>query len=393
MARTDNLENFLTDVAAAIKTKKNDDTVVPAPNFDTEILNLDDGSQIVNSIINGTIEELTLPEGTTKIDDYVFYNCNKLAVITIPPSVTSIGNYAFSNCTGLTSVTIPDSVTSIGSSAFSNDTNLTSVTIPNSVTSIGNYAFAWCNRLIQINWNAGNVQNVSRDSNIFGDAGVNADGIDVIFGNSVKNIPAYLFYYPDDVVFPKIKSITIPDSVTSIGSHAFYGCTGLTSVTIPDSVTSIGGFAFAYTDLTSMVLGNGITIIEDSTFSNCTNLTSITIPDSVTNIEVMAFYSCTNLTLDSLPNSLTYIGDYAFSDCTNLTFTNIPESVKNIGGHAFTKAGNSTNTLIFKGTPSSIDSTAFKNSNFTCLKVPWSEGAVAGAPWGAKEIVYDYTEP
>ena len=371
MARTDNLENFLTDVAAAIKTKKNDDALVPAPNFDTEILNLDDGSQIVNSIINGTIEELTLPEGTTKIDDYVFYNCNKLAVITIPPSVTSIGNYAFSNCTGLTSVTIPDSVTSIGNSAF-----------------------AWCNRLIQINWNAGNVQNVSRDSNIFGDAGVNADGIDVIFGNSVKNIPAYLFYYPDDVVFPKIKSITIPDSVTSIGSYAFYYCTGLTSITIPDSVTSIGSSAFANTDLTSIVLGNGITIIEDSTFNSCTNLTSITIPNSVTSIGYSAFFYCSNLILDSLPNSLAYIGDYAFSGCTNLTFTNIPEGVKNICGHAFKDAGNSTNTLIFKGTPSSIDSTAFKNSNFTCLKVPWSEGAVANEPWGlVGEIVHDYTEP
>lgn len=85
-------------------------------------------------------------------------------------------------------------------------------------------------------------------------------------------------------------SITIPDSVTSIGNYAFCGCIGLTSVTIPDSVTRIGNYAF----------------------SGCTGLTSITIPDSVTSIGNGAFYKCTGLTSITIPDSVTSIGDDAF---------------------------------------------------------------------------------
>ncbi|MEE5993784.1 MAG: leucine-rich repeat protein, partial [Oscillospiraceae bacterium] len=91
-------------------------------------------------------------------------------------------------------------------------------------------------------------------------------------------------------------SITIPDSVTTIGSSAFSGCTSLTSVTIPDSVTTIGEFAFSEcTRLTSVTIPDSVTTIEAGAFSGCTSLTSVTIPDSVTTIGNDAFYGCTNL--------------------------------------------------------------------------------------------------
>ncbi|MDY7060893.1 MAG: leucine-rich repeat protein [Methanomethylophilus alvi] len=100
-----------------------------------------------------------------------------------------------------------------------------------------------------------------------------------------------------------IKSVSLPDGLTSIGEVAFYGCTSLSSVTIPDSVTSIGYYAF----------------------SGCTSLSSVTIPDSVTSIGSYAFSGCTSLSSVAIPDSVTSIGSYAFSGCTSLTAINVAE--------------------------------------------------------------------
>ena len=92
-------------------------------------------------------------------------------------------------------------------------------------------------------------------------------------------------------------SITIPNSVTSIGNYAFADCTGLTSIIIPNSVTSIGDYAFyGCTGLTSIDIPNSVTSIGSGAFSGCTGLTSITIPSSVTSIGSGAFSGCTGLT-------------------------------------------------------------------------------------------------
>ncbi|MBR5477869.1 MAG: leucine-rich repeat protein [Bacteroidaceae bacterium] len=108
-------------------------------------------------------------------------------------------------------------------------------------------------------------------------------------------------------------------SVTSIGSYAFYGCTGLTSVVIPSSITSIGGSAFeSCTGLTSIEIPNSVTSIGSYAFRGCTGLTSVEIPNSVTNIGNYAFYGCTGLTSIEIPNSVTSIGNNAFYGCTAL---------------------------------------------------------------------------
>ena len=133
-----------------------------------------------------------------------------------------------------------------------------------------------------------------------------------------------------------LTSITIPDGVTSIGDYAFSGCTGLTSVTIPDSVTSIGYCAFSgCTGLTSISIPDSVTSIGESAFSYCKGLTSVTIPNGVTRIGNCAFYDCTGLTSIMIPDGVTSIGDWAFYRCTGLTSITIPDSVKWIGWSAF----------------------------------------------------------
>ncbi len=138
---------------------------------------------------------------------------------------------------------------------------------------------------------------------------------DVFNGEIVSNIDKEAFYNCASLI-----SISIPNSVTSIGDYAFRDCTSLTSITIPDSVTSIGDNAFyRCTSLTSITIPNSVTSIGALTFYDCNSLTSITIPDSVTIIDNVAFYMCSGLTSITIPDSVTSIGNSAFSWCTRLT--------------------------------------------------------------------------
>ena len=113
--------------------------------------------------------------------------------------------------------------------------------------------------------------------------------------------------------------MTIPNSVTSIGSRAFFSCTGLKKVTIGNSVKSIGNEAFPHcTSLTAITIPNSVTSIESGTFYSCTSLKTVTIGNSVKSIGSNAFSSCTSLTAITIPNSVTSIGDETFYNCRSL---------------------------------------------------------------------------
>ena len=161
--------------------------------------------------------------------------------------------------------------------------------------------------------------------------------------------------------------MTIPNSITSIGNHAFDGCSGLTSVTIGNSVTSIGYSAFeGCSGLTSPVynahvfaymptsysgaytIPDGIESISGFAFEFCSGLTSVTIPNSVTSIGWGAFHECTGLTNVTIPNSVKSIGNIAFSGCS-LTSVTIPNSVTSIESNAFGYCSGLTSMVVENG--------------------------------------------
>ena len=205
------------------------------------------------------LTSISLPSGIYRVSigNSAFSDCTGLTSITIPNNVTSIGNSAFSHCTGLTSVTIPNNVTSIGNSAFTNCTGLTNITIGSSVTSIGSNAFNGCIGLTRIEWNAKKCNGFERfSSNPF--YHIRTQITSFVFGDYVEQIPRYLCYG-----MTNLSSVTIPNSVATIGVSSFEGC-GLSSVIVPSG--EIQYHAFYLTNPTSVVLGKGVYSIGTEAF-------------------------------------------------------------------------------------------------------------------------------
>lgn len=339
-------------------------------------LNDDGESYSVTGI--GTFEgtELVIPsvysdgKSVTSIGNYAFQDCTGLTSVTIGGGVTSIGDAAFQTCTGLTNITIPNSVTSIGNGAFYHCTGLTSIIIPDSVTSIGKSAVGNCYGLESITIP---FVGATKDE-------INNSHFGYIFGASIYTaIGSYLPSSLKTVVITggtrimgnafykcsRLISITIPDSVGSIGYSAFEDCYDLANITIPDSVGLIGSDAFtdtawydnqpdgliyvgkvAYEYKGSMHSGTSIEIkdeiesISDRAFYNCTGLTSITIPDSVRTIGSDAFNGCTGLTSITMGNGVQYIYNDAFNGCSGLAAVYITDVAKWCEIHFGTKYSN-----------------------------------------------------
>ena len=294
------------------------------------------------SDIKTSIKEVIFGDNVNTIGSSAFSGCTGLTTIEIPNSVTAIGNGAFQGCTGLTSIEIPNSVTTIGESAFKGCTGLTTVKIGSGLESVGSYAFQDCNNIEKLELNCSTVGSwFNYKVNIIKE---------VILGDNVTTIGSSAFSGCTGLT-----TIEIPNNVTTISKEAFKGCTGLTTIKIGSSLESVESDAFNEcsnieklelncstigswfknkASIKEVILGDNVNTIENSAFYDCTGLASIEIPNSVTTIKGYAFYRCAGLTSIEIPNSVTTIGSSAFSG-TGLTSIEIPNSVTTIEGYAF----------------------------------------------------------
>ena len=190
-------------------------------------------------------------------------------------------------------------------------------------------------------------------------------------GRGVITYRADLATMPVTLLGTPVVRVQLPPNITSFAVSAFNGCTSLVDIIMP-----------------------GVTAIANYAFNGCSALALTSLSDGVTSINGSAFYGCSSLALTSLPTALASLGNNAFWSCAGLAITEIPATVATIGNGVFRNCTGLT-SLTFLGTPTSIGTNVFNGcTNLATIRVPWSQGAVAGAPWGAPNtatIIYNYT--
>lgn len=278
-------------------------------------------------------------------------------------TVTTIGTMAFDNCSSLTSIKIPNSVTVIEDYAFYNCSSLTSITIPDSVTTIGNNAFYGCNSLTSFMVDGRNSNYCSINGMI-----CSKDGQTLFCGVN--------------------GDVEVPNSVITIGSHAFDGCRSLRSVDIPDSVVSIENRAFeGCVALSQIIIPEGVKTIGDYAFYNCSSLVTIDMPREIASIGFAAFYNCSSLKSIDIPSGLSFIAGSAFYECASLESVVIPFGVERIGRSAFDKCSAIKSVKIPYGVTAIGDSAFYDCSQLEAVDLPISLSSIGGSAFnGCKSL-------
>lgn len=395
-------------------------------------------------------KEIKIPDSVETIGNEAFYDCQDLERIALPSALQTLSNGTFYGCTALSEVTFPASLETIESRAFSFCRNLSEIKLPTSLKAIQSSVFDYCSALKTVSYDGSLEQwnHITANNDVLGYScpSLVTDDYTAQFILVKNDLPDH---YPKTVTITKytgtestvilpstisswpvtkigedalkdnttITSVTIPDSVTEIGSNAFAGCTNLTSVNyagdwsnltiqsgnpaVQDAanaplfdfdfilnntaviVTRYNGTAADVT-IPSRYKGKPVTAIEHAAFFNSA-VTSVTIPDSVTSIDDNAFGFCSQLTNISIPNSVTYIGFSAFAHCTSLKSITLPSSLSFISGSLFSGCSQLT-TIHIPDSVLSIQSYAFYHCrNLETIRIPVSvtlieTDAFAGCP-------------
>jgi hypothetical protein len=368
-----------------------------------------------------SLNGVTLSRELTAIGSYAFYSCKALKTLDMPQTLLSIGDFAFNSCTSLKAIDIPDSVTSIGlNGVFYYCTSLENVKIGNGVATLPQYMFEGCTAITSITLPfIGGERDATYGSatTLFGYI-FNAEEHEgtystKIYSGNNSDYTTLISYIPSSLtnvvitggsIFTgafndcgSLKTIILPDDITSIADLAFNDCSSLESIIIPSSVTSIGTEVFTgCSSLQSMVLpfvGDQIKSSTDTDqypfgylfgTSSYTGgeqvkqtyygsiLTSTTyntyyIPSTLKNVVITggnilygAFCNCKNLESIVLPEGLTAISNYAFSGCASLINITIPDSVTSIGNSAFQNC-TSLKHIVIPDSVTELISCAFQN--------------------------------
>ncbi len=258
----------------------------------------------------------------TIIDKYAFEDCNSMTSITVPDTVEYIRNAAFIDCTGLESVTLPK-VLEIRASAFGRCANIKTLTV-SACAEYGSYAFS----------ESVNITDITLKKGPEGHSAMNSFQLSDEYGYCYKDAPWYVSRNND-------LKITIEDGVTTVGTYAFYDCTGLKEITIPGSVTGIGTSAFEKCiNLETINVASDFTLNKEP-FNDCTALKTVKVAKGSTGIipannSDLIWYKLPGKEYDLIiEDGVTEIGDYAFNDVDGIKNITFPESVKKIGTNAF----------------------------------------------------------
>lgn len=300
---------------------------------------------------------------------------NGKGVMKFSAPVTEIADKFFESRGNLISISLPSSLTRIGQASFNGCTNLTTIDIPQSVSVIGASAFAQCYKLKSFTgkFASSDGRCLIQDGVLWAFA---PDGLESYsIPEGVTTIMSYTFWN-----IQTIKSLSLPQSITSISDGAISGCGGLEAF--------YGRFAsedhrcladnhvikaFAPSGLTSYIIPDGTKEIAKSAFSGCKNITSFEVPSSVETLGRYAFDGCSNLTDVILSEGLKTISLEVFRRCKSLKEITIPSTVSKIYSWAFWECSSLAKVTVLAKEPPTSQSDVFMDCPaLTAIYVPAS---------------------
>ena len=274
-----------------------------------------------------------VPGQVTALPDYCFTKCESLRNAALPDTLLSIGQSAFRECP-LSTVDLPEGLQKIGDLAFMQCEELEILRIPASVQEIGMGVFSSCARLSSLTLDPGNERFELAGGALYDRTEHRLIcALPQLTGARCGILPGTLKIDPTAFSGNQtLLSVTLPDSLLSIGDFAFSDCTGLQRIRVPESAKDCGQQVFeGCSGLEEAILPDSWTVIPAGTFSGCNALHSVHIPASLRKIEKQAFRGCSALTSVTLPEQVRTIEDHAFAMCSALASVNLPASLEELG--------------------------------------------------------------